>query len=59
MELGDLRGEYLRALDCWYDYLKTGQHQYTDYTEQTDVKEIIEKIRMLMQAYMSKPCNKN
>lgn len=47
-ELGNLRGEYLRALDCWYDYLKTGQHQYTDYTEQTDDKEIIEKIRMLM-----------
>ena len=47
-QLSDLRGAYLRALECWHDYLETGQHQYTDYTELKDDKEIIEKIRKLM-----------
>lgn len=47
-KLGDLRGAYLRALECWHDYLETGQHQYTDYTELKDDREIVEKIRKIM-----------
>ncbi len=43
--ISDARPAYLRALNGWLDYLKSGNSQYVDYTDSENEDELVTMIK--------------